>query len=278
VNLMIEPVEWIRTHFNTSNFTLTPLNKGLTNHNVLVTIQDERFIVRFPKTDTAHIVNRDHEARALSLISKTGLDVQTLYFDPRSGIKVTRYVPDLMTFDAYAHPDRIERTATLMRRLHALKTPIGALFDPIARYHQYRAHVIEPLISDEAAQAVIDGIHPLCTQLTLCHNDWVPGNIGFSPQRDYLLDYEYAGDNDPFFDVMSFITENEITPEERERFLLAYFGRQPDADEQVRLRLYEDFHNLLWCTWAQMMWESRHELIYQSIAHDKFTAFLKSKK
>jgi thiamine kinase-like enzyme len=275
---MIEPLTWIRTHFNTTELTVTNLNKGLTNHNVLVTIRDEQFVVRFPKADAAHIVNRDHEAKALALINKTGLDVQTLYFDPLTGIKITRYVPDLITFDAYALPDRIERTATLMRRLHALKTPIGALFDPIARYHQYRAHVNHPLISDDAAQAVIEGIHPISSLLTLCHNDWVPGNIGFSSQRDYLLDYEYAGDNDPFFDVMSFITENDLTSEERQRFILAYFGRQPDDEEHHRLRLYEDFHNLLWCTWAQMMWESRHEPVYQSIADAKQMAFFNTKK
>jgi thiamine kinase-like enzyme len=275
---MIDPAAWISTHFNTTDLTLIDLNKGLTNHNVLVTISDEQFIVRFPKPDAAHIVNRNHEAKALALIAQADLDVNTLYFDPVTGIKITRYVPDLLTFDSYPLPDRIERTAALMRRLHALNTGIGELFDPIARYRQYRTQVAAPLITDEDAESVIEAIRHLTPQLTLCHNDWVPGNIGFSPSRDYLLDYEYAGDNDPFFDVMSFLTENDLTPAEHQRFLMAYFGRQPTAQEQSRLNLYEDFHNLLWCTWAQMMWESRQEPIYQHIATDKLNAFRKSKK
>ena len=277
MNLM-EHQKWITDYFKTNDLSIKPLNKGLTNYNVLVQVGQDRFIVRFPKADTAHVVNRKHEVKALALIAKTDLDVETVYFDVQTGIKITRYVPDLVTFNEYNEPDRIERTALLMRRLHALITPIGEPFDPIARYRQYRDHVKSPLISDHEAQSVIDRLHHLTPHLTLCHNDWVPGNIGFSPAKDFLLDYEYAGDNDPFFDVMSFITENDITLDERQRFLLAYFGQTPSNTDQERLNLYEAFHNLLWCTWAQMMWESRHEAIYQTIAQAKLNAYNNTKK
>jgi len=121
----MEHQKWITTFFKTDDLTVKPLNKGLTNYNVLVQIGQDRFIVRFPKADTAHVVNREHEAKALALIAKTDLDVETVYFDVQTGIKITRYVPDLVTFNEYNEPDRIERTALLMRRLHALNTPIG---------------------------------------------------------------------------------------------------------------------------------------------------------
>lgn len=274
----MNPQAWLKEYFKTEEFTATDLKKGLTNHNVLVQVGGESFIVRFPRPDAQHIVNRWHEAKALAVIASTGLDVETLYFDPHTGIKITRYVKELETFGETQCPDRIERTATLMRRLHALHTPIGEAFDPIARYHQYRSHVNHPLIDDASAHDVIDAVDQLPTVMTLCHNDWVPGNIGFTATRDYLLDYEYAGDNDPFFDVMSFITENELTLDERQRFLIAYFGHQPHRDEIDRLSRYEALHNLLWCTWAQMMWESRHEDIYRTIALQKHIAFLNTKK
>ena len=269
---------WLTQYFKTEDFSATDLKKGLTNHNVRVDVHGESFIVRFPKPDADRIVNRHHEAKALALIAPTGLDVQTLYFDPETGIKITRFVPDLVTFGETQRPDRIERTAALMRRLHALQTPIGEAFDPIARYHQYRTHVSNPLISDATAQTVLTALDQQPSTLTLCHNDWVPGNIGITQTRDYLLDYEYAGDNDPFFDVMSFITENDLTLDERQRFLLAYFGHSPTDQEQHRLDRYEALHNLLWCTWAQMMWESRQEDIYRTIAHDKLNAFHNPKK
>ena len=91
-------------------------------------------------------------------------------------------------------------------------------------------------------------------------------------KQDYLIDYEYAGDNDPFFDVMSFVTENDLTQDEIDRFIQAYFQRLPTEDEKKDLFNYQQFHNLLWCTWACMMFEARHDEVYLDIAKQKFKA------
>ncbi|TFG82436.1 MAG: phosphotransferase, partial [Erysipelotrichales bacterium] len=163
----------------------------------------------------------------------------------------------------------------LMRRLHALNKTSGFSFDPIARFRQYASHVKKPLYDLQFAISVLDEMERLPRHLTLCHNDWVPGNIGFSDKRDYLIDYEYAGDNDPLFDVMSFLTENNIEDgEDRNRFYLEYFGKLPDQAAQKALFIYEKFHNLLWCTWAMMMAESRGDAIYHQIAKDKYEALV----
>ena len=37
----------------------------------------------------------------------------------------------------------------------------------------------------------------------------VDGNILFTKENVYLIDYEYAADNDPLFDVMSFLSEKQ---------------------------------------------------------------------
>jgi thiamine kinase-like enzyme len=267
----------IKSFFKTSAYELEKLNKGLTNDNYLITIDHQRFVLRIPKSDSAKIVNFVHEAKALELAKKADLDVNTLYYDPKTGIKITQYVDDLKTYSEYQGSDKLVRTAALMKRLHGLKTPIGYDFDPISRYRQYRSYVKKPLIEDAQASAIIDALKDLKYVPTLCHNDWVSGNIGFSQHKDVLIDYEYAGDNDPFFDVMSFITENDIPAEDRQTFYDAYFDHPLSPQEQHRLSVYEDFHNLLWCTWALMMFESREDRIYEMIAQDKLRQ-LKRKK
>lgn len=273
---MFNQDELIRSFFKTSDYTVEKLNKGLTNDNYLITIDHQRFVLRVPRSDSAQIVNFIHEAKALELAKQAGLDVNTLLYDEKTGIKLTQYVDDLLTFNEYHGQDKVNRTAKLMKRLHDLKTPIGYDFDPISRYLQYRSYVKNPLIEDEWAHRIIEAVRGLSYTPTLCHNDWVPGNIGFSQHKDYLLDYEYAGDNDPFFDVMSFITENELSPSDRQAFLDAYFDHPLSLDDHARLAVYEDFHNLLWCTWAVMMSESRRDPIYDRIAQDKLKALNKA--
>jgi len=266
--------ELLQRVFKTEATSIKALGKGLTNDNYLIVVDSHSYVLRVPKSDAAHIVNFTHEAQALHCAKRANLDVDTRYYDQTSGVKITRYINDLSTFDEYHGTDKITRTAMLMKRLHALKETIGYDFDPVARYHQYRSYVKIPLIDDTSAEVTISSLENIEFIPTLCHNDWVSGNICFSPRKDYLIDYEYAGDNDPFFDVMSFLTENELTPEDRTAFLNAYFDHPLSSDEKTRLAVYERFHNLLWCTWASMMYESRQDEIYLKIARAKAKAYL----
>jgi thiamine kinase-like enzyme len=243
----------------------------------LIHVEGTWYVLREPYPDAAKIVDVRHEAKALEMIASLQLDVPCLYFDPKTGIKVTKFIDELKTFDECEDEDKIERVALLMRRLHALNKTSGFNFDPIARFNQYASNVKEPIYNISFALGVLDELVNLPQHLTLCHNDWVPGNIGFSDKRDYLIDYEYAGDNDPLFDVMSFLTENSIEDDcDRKRFYLEYFGKVPDKHTLHALSIYEKFHNLLWCTWAMMMAESRGDEIYRMIAKDKYESLVRN--
>lgn len=256
--------------------SLTDTNKGLTNKNYHVITEHFNVIVRIPHSDSSNIVYRKHEALAHNLIKDTHLNVDVIYFNPDDGLKITNYVPNLLTFNEYRGNDRIQRTAQLMRKLHQLNQCIGVEFNPIDRYIKYRSNVKSPMVDDHEAQHIINTIKNVNRPHTLCHNDWVEGNICFTQEKDYLIDYEYAGDNDPFFDVMSFITENDLTEVEKNEFIKEYFIHTPSLSDLELLKVYEQFHNLLWCTWACMMFESRNESIYKEIAQSKYNALKKT--
>jgi len=268
---MIETL--LKEIFNQPVEELIPLNKGLTNINTLAKVAGKWVVVHQPREDAASIVYFHHEAAALELIKDAELDKETLYFNPDTGIKITEYIEDFQIYDEYTGTDKLVRTALLMKKLHSLKHCIGYRFDPIGRYNQYFNKIKHPIYDLDFARDCITDAAAVQRPLTLCHNDWVSGNIGFSAKRDYLIDFEYAGDNDPLFDIMSFFTENKITDvKERELFYTSYFSRTPTADERRDLAIYEKLHNLLWCTWAMMMAESRNQAVYLDIAADKYNA------
>ena len=260
----------INNLFKSDHYQLEPYPKGLTNINYSLTINDQKYLIRTPHSDSHQIVNRSHEAKALELVKPLDLDVPTVYYNLQTGIKISRLVNGYMDFNEYQGDDKIERTALLMKKLHSLQTKSGFKFNPIERYHQYRMYVKEPMIKDEDANRIINTIETYGVTMTLCHNDWVAGNIGFSQERDYLIDYEYAGDNDPYFDVMSFISENNLSQVEQAKFLAYYFDHPLSHIEKAKLLAYQQLNNLLWCTWALMMYESRHEEVYHTIALEKY--------
>lgn len=258
--------------FCDGNLKIEKLDKGLTNHNYLLHLDGASYVLRTPHFDSEHIVNRHHETLALDAIRDSGIDVETIYYDETSGYKVTTYISQALDFSQYLGDDNILRVAQLMKRFHNLHKHIGVSFDPINRYQQYRSHVTLPLYDISAYETIMEEVASLQFESVLCHNDWVEGNILFCHNDTYLIDYEYAADNDPLFDVMSFLSENNIVdPTLRKQFYDTYFDHMDD-EIWHRLHVWECFHNLLWCMWAMMMWEQRHEEIYKSIAKDKYQA------
>lgn len=259
--------------FNT-DIVLKDMQKGLTNHNFLLEMNQEKLVLRVPGSDAAQIVERHHETLALEAIKDADIDVETIYYDEISGYKVTRYMENALTYQECQDEDKIEQVAALMKKFHGLKKRIHEDFDPIKRLQNYKSQVQHPLFDLTAFAWIEDSISHLHNPKVLCHNDWVDGNMLFCNHRVYLIDYEYAADNDPLFDVMSFISENQITDENlRERFYAVYFD---EMNDQIRkeLDLWENFHNYLWCYWAMMMYESRHEDVYREIAKDKYEALM----
>lgn len=264
----------IKEVFHSDAYTCTPLHKGYTNKNYLLQIGQKRYVLRIPYANSEHIVNRQHEEKAIHAVRTLKLDAPVVYFHAADGIKISSYIENVWEYRECPFPDKIERAAVLMKKLHQAKKRIGENFDPIQRYQDYKKHVSNPLFPLDAYEAVLPHIRQLSCKHVLCHNDWVSGNILLG-EKDYLIDYEYSADNDPLFDVMSFLTENNIDDEkERQRFYNVYFDTfQTETARQ--LHIWETFHNLLWCTWAMMMWEQRKDPVYRQIAEDKYKALKK---
>ena len=260
--------------FNQNDYTLEKLNKGITNQNYLLSIQQKQYMVRIPYNDHTHIFKRKHEAEILKEVHN--LDVTTVFYDETSGIKITEYVEGLYEYEECPFVDKIERSAKLIKELHKKVVPSFS-FEPIATLYKYKNKVKHPVYDIEPYEIIIEQIQHLNHKQVLCHNDLVSGNLLFGEDRDYLIDYEYAASNDALFDVMSFISENQIDDKNlREQFYRIYFD---EITEEIRhdLFLWEAFHNILWCYWAMMLAEKRSDSIYKKIAKDKYNALKKMK-
>ncbi|HAH92966.1 MAG TPA: phosphotransferase [Dielma fastidiosa] len=247
--------------------------KGLTNHNYYAETKNQAYIVRVPRADNEQVVSRSHETAALRAIQNLDFDVPTIYYDEKSGIKITEFIPDCQEYEPCTAQDKIEQVGRLLRKFHQADLHCPYAFDPYERYLQYKAHVQKPIYDLTCYEARMREIASQNQHQVLCHNDLVSGNLLFSKDRLYLIDYEYAAMNDPLFDVISFLSENQIFDEElRQRFYLAYFNAAPDILLLNQLKEWEIFEDVLWCTWAMMMAESRLEQVYLDIAKDKYQA------
>ena len=96
-----------------------------------------------------------------------------------------------------------------MKSLHTKKAPLF-IFNPFGKIEFYKSQIKECIVSFPNEENFLEALKKEYKPNTLCHNDFVQGNILYSDTKDYLIDYEYAAKNDYRFDIASFFSENNI--------------------------------------------------------------------
>jgi thiamine kinase-like enzyme len=81
-----------------------------------------------------------------------------------------------------------------------------------------------------------------------CHNDLLNANFLDDGERLRIVDWEYAGMGDRFFDLANFSINHELDAAQSEGLLAAYFGEARPADREALelMRFMSDFREAMW--------------------------------
>ena len=226
---------------------ITPIAGGLTNRSFLVDSGSEQLVLRLDAEQTSAIgLDRHTELQILRNAAGASLAPQVRYAEPEAGILLYEYLPGpVWSRASLEDDDNLDRAASLLRNVHALPAS-GVVLDPLAAANRYAAVASRntELRADTALWVDIVRAAPEPAAGCCCHNDVIASNIigdtgGYSLK---LLDWEYACDNDPWFDVASLIAYHDLDRRQSDRLLQAYAGGSaPDAQERLesQLRLYD---------------------------------------
>ena len=233
---------------------------GLTNINYLLHHEGSSYVVRLPGEGTCEYIDRAAESVAAASASAAGVNADLVFFDPVDGLMVTRYLRGAVTMSPAAFRDlgALRRAGKAFRRLHdrAERFPTDfALFTMIDDYKQLLADKQARLPDGygqtqrtaERARAAIQR-HP--TARVPSHCDPLCENFLDTGDRMYIIDYEYAGNNDPMWDLGDLSVEGGFNEHQDRALLLAYFNGEPPADQVARMVLYKGFCDLLWTLWG----------------------------
>jgi thiamine kinase-like enzyme len=266
--------KYLNDKFN-KKLVLTKTNKGLTNDIYYTTINNINCVVRVPKEDVDMIINTTNEKKVLPLIKNTDLDVEELYYFEDSRVRITKYV-ESFEFNEIKSEKSIIEVAKLLKKFHNYKFKINSEFDIIEMFYKYYNSIKNPLFNIDKYLNILDDIKDIKNEHILCHNDLVSGNLLFTDSKTYLIDYEYAADNDPLFDLTSFTTENNLSDQESKMFYNEYFNNNISSIISKQIIIFERFQNLLWLCWANMMYENRKDKIYKTIVENKYKQLQKT--
>jgi thiamine kinase-like enzyme len=244
--------------------TFTPLSGGITNRNFLIEIpgQADRYVVRLAGNDTHLLgISREVELAATVMAAGVGVGPEVVAFVRPEGYLVTRFIEGRpIEVEAMRRPERLAGVAAALRRVHD-GPAIPGLFVPFRIVEAYRALALERGVrippEYDLALAIARRIElafltaPL--ELRPCHNDLLNANFIDDGSRVRIVDWEYAGMGDPFFDLGNFAVNHELERDHEVALLAAYdavpaVGRvRPDRLARLSLmRLVSDFREAMW--------------------------------
>ena len=234
---------------------------GLTNKSFRAQGDGYDLVVRLPGEGTEELVDRAAEKAINEEASHIGVDTPLHFFDARTGCKISEWVPDAETIHIEtAHElGNMAAIGELLAKLHREARGDFAVFDPIEKVFDYERLIFQDggkLWPDyeETKARVIDAVKQLPErERVLCHCDPLCENFVKDTVngRMYLVDWEYAGMNDPLWDVADVAIEAGYDDEERLAFERAYFGRDPLPEEDMSVVVNMVLIDFLWSLWGE---------------------------
>ncbi len=239
--------------------TLTALSGGITNRNFLVAVagRSDRYVIRLAGNDT-HLLGISREVEHAATVAAAGVGVgpEVIAFIRPEGYLVTRFIEGSPVSDEAVHQAATQRrVGESLRRIHG-GPPIPGLFIPFRIVEAYRllaaARGVPIPPEYEVAESFARRIELACLtnpiEMRPCHNDLLNANFIDDGTRIRIVDWEYAGMGDPFFDLGNFSVNHGLTPDEDAEVLRAYEGGVR-ADRLARLtlmRTMSDFREAMW--------------------------------
>jgi thiamine kinase-like enzyme len=239
--------------------TLTALSGGITNRNFRVdaTGTADRWVIRLAGNDT-HLLGISREVEHAATVAAAGVGVgpEVTAFIRPEGYLVTRFIVGTPVTDEAVHrPETLRRVAGSLRRIHD-GPAIPGLFVPLRIADAYRALALARGVTIppeyDLAAAVGRRIEMALLadpiELRPCHNDLLNANFIDDGARIRIIDWEYAGMGDPFFDLGNFSINHELTAEEDAILLTAYDGevRERRLARLTLMRVVSDFREAMW--------------------------------
>lgn len=250
---------------DSKNIKKTPLSGGITNLNFKIDADGRSYVIRLAGEGTDQLgIKRDVEYAANYAAGQLGIAPEVVYFIEPEGYIVTRFVTGkrIMPEDI-VKPDYLARVAKKLRLFHRNAPKLKGEFNVFRRVEMLTKvsksnnarfpHDWDFIMKKmrEAEKALLkDPYIPTPTHNDLLNLNWLDEEVAGDIGEIRLLDWEYAGMGDIFFDLGNFSHHHRLNEEQVDTFLYEYFGEVTDK-QYARLRIMwpmSELHEAMWGT------------------------------
>lgn len=264
MSLHSKAIEFIEQSLNVTKndiHQMKALKKGMTNRSFLFVCQGKKYIMRIPGEGTDWLINRCEEKEVYKAIFSHQVSDKVIAIDDKTGYKITQFLENSRVCDPTNIND-LEVCMKKLREFHQLHLKVGHTFDLYGQllfYEKLRdGRMSEYTDYEQTKQAIFDlqdFIDQNSSTKVLSHIDAVPDNFlivdGKTVKEVYLIDWEYAGMQDPHVDIAMFSVYANYSKEEIDTLIDIYFEDHCPAKTRIKIYAYTALCGLLWSNWCE---------------------------
>lgn len=242
------------------------LKKGMTNRSFIFSCEGKRYIMRIPGEGTELLINRMEEAEVYHVIKDKNMCDDIVYMNPENGYKITKFLENAKVCDPFDW-EEVEKCMKQLRHFHDLKLKMGHEFDLFKHIDFYESLWNENTSMYCDYQKTKRNVLLLKPYIESCKSEWglthidaVPDNFLLIPDKSgkmdiRLIDWEYAGMQDPHVDIAMFCIYSLYDKERVDYLIDLYF--EGDCSEEIRIKIYCYIAvcGLLWSNWCEYKYQ-----------------------
>lgn len=232
------------------------LKKGMTNRSFFFEHDSNKYIMRIPGKGTDELIDRQSEYDVYRTIKNMNWTEKVLYLNPDNGYKLSKFIKNSHNCDTN-NSEQVQECMDLLRKLHHSGFKVHHRFDlynQIDFYEELRGNVSAYRDYDEVKERV-KKLRPFieknAKKEVLCHIDANPDNFIFSKNHLYLIDWEYAGMQDPDIDIAMFAIYAMYDQQKIDKLIQFYYHNQCDLITKQKIYAYIAACGLLWSNWCE---------------------------
>jgi thiamine kinase-like enzyme len=239
---------------------VTALDGGITNRNFRVRFGGTDYVVRLPGKDTALLgIDRGAECTANKLAADLGIAPDVAAFIESPPCLITCFIQGReLTAQELREPDTLAEVARGLRTFHDSGAELTTGFDSFRVVEEYAStaashgvqtppEFAEALARARAIREAVAGQEE--HDPVPCHDDLLSSNFLHDGKQVRIVDWEYAGMGDRYFDLGNFAVNNELGADDEDALLSLYFGEPATDRRRATLALFRymsDFREAMW--------------------------------
>lgn len=237
------------------------LKKGMTNRSFRFICKDRKYIMRIPGEGTEQLINRRQEAKVYEVLGGRAICDPVIYINPENGYKITEFLEEARCCNASDEND-VKKCMERLRQFHEMKLKVDHEFDLFSQMDFYEnlwgeTPSVYPdyRVTKEKVTSLKGYIQSHVERKTLSHIDAVPDNFLFAKTEEkekiFLIDWEYAGMQDPHVDIAMFGIYSLYNRKQMDQLMDLYFEGNCRIETRIKIYCYVAVCGLLWSNWCE---------------------------